>query len=232
MGISHIFSSFFAKSFVIDSEVAKFDIVPGTSISDTAKAALEYLEMNKKVRAVQFDFNQINVEVTRSLTVKDVCDFYSREVRRSYDEYCNTQEYLERKKEREEVAKLSQMKIDALMKSLPDVVKDEPQLILWMEKYCSLADNTCVNTYLDDVLFQLLKAGYAINDAVGLPKEEYADLHTSARYILGQIMDFLNRGNPPHQVAISFIQAYKLSAFQRPCLLCEQDVEHSNCASE
>lgn len=89
---------------------------------------------------------------------------------------------------------------DGLMASLEGLVHDEAALIDWLQDYAAVADaRGVVGTAYGFVAATPEGAGYAAGEARGLPREAYEDPRTLARWLVGQAIEHMSRGMPPHE---------------------------------
>ena len=100
-----------------------------------------------------------------------------------------------------------QRDVDALMLKLP-TVHGHADVLEWLAAFAIVADHTGVNKDYATVLDRLRMLAYEANANTG---NAYAgnDRDNVARYIVGQAMDYMQKGLPPHSVLIRFVAEWQ-----------------------
>lgn len=88
---------------------------------------------------------------------------------------------------------------DGLMAELPAAFTSDASTIDWLERYSDPGDDTRVTGRdFGRVADALERAGYRAGAACGLEKYAYEDPRILARWLIGQALDQLRSGMPPH----------------------------------
>lgn len=92
-----------------------------------------------------------------------------------------------------------QAKHDRLMATLPATFASDRAAIEWLEEYSDPADDTRVAGRDFACVVRVLEAsGYKVADALGLDQTAYQKPRILARYLVGQALDQMRGGMPPH----------------------------------
>jgi hypothetical protein len=78
----------------------------------------------------------------------------------------------------------------------------------WLDEYIALADDIGVNPHLKKVKSALEKAGYVNKEFTGKAFVR-DDKRIMGRYIVGQAINCMTNGMPPHPVLGRFAQEYR-----------------------
>jgi hypothetical protein len=79
--------------------------------------------------------------------------------------------------------------------------------INWIQEYADVADNINLNYRGKEVLKALTSAGFKTNEFAG-DKFVKGDKEVMGRYILGQVIDNLQSGMPPHPMVSHLAKHY------------------------
>lgn len=111
-------------------------------------------------------------------------------------------------KRRDEIIGRQQM-VDYLMQSARGGVLKTglDATIEWTEKFCEPSDDCGVSFDKSELYQMFYEAGYIENDFVGIEPSDF-DQNKMGRYIVGQVMNCLGRGMPPHPVCKWFCKQY------------------------
>ena len=159
--------------------------------------------------AVRFTFNGATVEVTGDQTSEEVRAAIETQWEAEAAAYRASPAGIKAAAAAEARLAHYQREHDALT-AMPIVSLGEAALVKWVGRYADAADHIGVrgrNTFA--VAEALEAAGYARNDACGLPEAEYEQPSVMARYIIGQAIDCLRRGMGPHPVTQKFVDEYR-----------------------
>lgn len=193
------------------------DVSAGKSISSAAKIASTYA--NYLLARVSFSFNGIDIVARPHSHYTTLTRFYNDEFDRRAEEYRNSDEYSERLAKRKVEVAEKQVKVDALILELPNIILDEAKMMDWAYSLADVADD--IEVKLDyAALSQVLQAGGWVANAktsTGMSeleeaalKEELQHNKTSmAQYIMGQVIACLDMGMPPHPITCKFVGDYR-----------------------
>lgn len=170
---------------------------PGEHLDDAIQTALALAAEHDL--PVRFTFNDAEATVTKDTRPVEVLASFDRQWSAQREAYKTSPEgRAAAERQTAEVAR-SQARHDALMGNLPVAVQDEALLVQWLADYAGPADdNRVLGHDYELVAAMLVSAGYARADAVGLPREEYENPAVLARWLIGQALDQLRGGMPPH----------------------------------
>lgn len=99
--------------------------------------------------------------------------------------------------------------IDSLLSQFDTVMYNEAELVKWIGRFAEF--NVYVDLHFDEAALavKLESAGYFENAEVGRsPDEIKSDKSMLARYLVGQAISNLRKGNPIQPVATVFTAAY------------------------
>lgn len=168
---------------------------------------------------IEFDFNGIPVKVSPFQDRWDVEQQWQSESKRRHEEYLNSDEYKAYLLERQAELKETQSKLDALLTELPSLVKDESLLMAWCGNFADIADDVGLVWSKSSTYDILSQAGW-VEDAECIPKyasDEEKKIRKAAlatfkpvfaRWVVGQVMNCLGMGMPPHPITRKFVDEY------------------------
>lgn len=183
----------------------KLDVMGGSHIS---KCIIEAIEIAKSTRKeVEFDFNGVNLKVTKDSSAELVAKWWDDEIDRQRQEYLASPAYKELCAKRESKRALDQAKIDELVDRLENGRMSEDALVAWVGEFAEINDDIGLNIHKDSVLKALTAAGYKRNECVG--DENVKTVKTIfAKWLIGQAIDNLENGMPIHPIASNFAKTY------------------------
>jgi hypothetical protein len=191
------------------NNVIKYETYPGCSIDKAAAAESLQLAKKNPDKQVIFDFNGITVIVTSWDTVDSIVERFSRLQQAFSTIYRESPAY--KRQQLAEQLRLAalQAKLDCLLTKLPLTKGKETALIAWLGKFAGIADNRNLVWSKEKVAEQLISFGYTANAFLNLPQEDYKCKGILAGYLLGQAIDHLNSGMPPHPMLSSWCEKYE-----------------------
>ena len=184
----------------------KYNPFAGTYIK---YACAEAIALAKKTnRIVETSFNGVKMRINKRHPLKHVLNQWDERLHASCRRYNESPAAKIAKEKRylEVVAK--QAKIDIAMGNLGDAIDDLDKLMEWLKPVVENADDSGVNFSTDVLLERLESAGYVKGEYVGNPPEWFNTRSRIGRYIIGQVLDCLHKGMPPHPMTSSFIDKY------------------------
>lgn len=189
------------------------DVHGGIGIDLIARESVDYLRSGYAAELqhdkVQFSFNGIPIVVTSADSVGDVCNRYSKACDDASTAYRKTDKYKREAAKQAERDDRDQATINELHKSMAKDFKTQADTIRWLAKFTEVADNNRIVSVVSAVLMALSDAGYKRNDCVGLDKAQYTNPDTMGRWIIGQAMECMSKGLPPHSILLKFAGEYK-----------------------
>lgn len=185
-----------------------YDPLAGTHIKDACGEAVS-IAIKKDAR-VTFSFNGVNLTASPDTSRSELERQFSSEMERVRKEWEASPECAVEKKKRNTDIERRQRETDHFMDGIERVVAT-----------CSLDDvMDCLRPFVQNAdhigvkfdkgkLANIFKgAGYKNNMHVGLPPEAFNARKIMGEYILGQVVNCLESGMPPHPVTLSFIEKY------------------------
>lgn len=159
---------------------------------------------------VGFNFNGVNVIATPKNSPEEVKKFWRAEMDREAEEYRNSPEGRRETTRRQKQLKNDQATVDNLVNTLSGYIQNGlDDVVLWCKRFAEVADNVHLKYDARNLAAVLEHAGYKQNDMLELPQEEYTKRDVFGRYIVGQAIDCMKMGMPPHQVCIRFAEKYE-----------------------
>lgn len=158
---------------------------------------------------VTFKFNDIEMTAGPGDDPALLSRFFSQESARRYEEYQRSPQGIAAAEERRCRLHQSQIRMDALMddmKATFDTGLDG--VVDWLSQYTPLADDNGVSARINIVHNALLAAGYINNEYTGDAFVK-GDKRIVGRYIVGQAINCMERGMPPHPMLVSFAEQYR-----------------------
>lgn len=185
-------------------------ILAGTSVDDAIDKAIT-LAKNKN-DSVSFDFNGIEVTVDKNSEHKTVYQKWNDAMNKAGENYLNSPEYKAEQIKRNQEIQHNQKVVDDCFNSLENVlnVGSLDMIITWIKLFSECADDIGVKCDYKKLYYIFLSRGYQANENTGLPQDKYKQKEIMGRYIIGQVMSFLEGNSPPHPVAVSFADKYFL----------------------
>ena len=85
------------------------------------------------------------------------------------------------------------------------------KIIDWLDEFTPLSDDIGVTSEFNpfDISNQLTRAGFNENEGVGEDPGWFNTRQRMGRYIIGQVINCLNKGMPPHPITTTFIEKYR-----------------------
>jgi hypothetical protein len=177
----------------------------GTSITTAcAEASALALATNKEV---PFDFNGVTVTAAPGKSVESLEKQWQSGMDERAAKWKASPECKKQEAAMQEAIARAQSNIDALMASMP-VCSDMDGVMEWCKNFATHADWIGIKYDKEIILNHLRNGGYVENDLVGQPPESFNNRKNMGRWIIGQVMECLSTGMPPHPVTVSFVEKY------------------------
>ncbi len=188
-------------------KTVSYDVPPGETIARACDTAVSIAKHGKC--SVKFDFNGIPVKATPTSTPRLLQDGWNEECNRRSDAYAASPEGKRAKAEMDAKIDAAQNECNRLSITLGTAVKGGVgSVIEWLNSYVKAADWIGVDSHRNSVTRTLLDAGYKDGEHVGKPPEWFNTKKRMGRYIIGQALNCMVSGMPPHPVTLSFIEKY------------------------
>lgn len=167
---------------------------------------------NQEMKCVVTTFNEIDLVAHPFTTTEQALEkYFTEEQQRRQEEYYASKEYKDKEVKRQKEIKEAQDIIDTYISNLNEVLesKDTEKVIDWLKVFTDPADRSGTYCNFSFVTKTFIDAGYKANAFVG----EGALLETHKEwmglYIIGQAIDCMQKGMPPHPIIYKFIEQYE-----------------------
>lgn len=201
----------------VSIETTKYRPGAGMHISTACKEAAALSK--KRNTPVEFEFNGITVTANPASSSDDLESEWTALSDQRRRDYEASPEYKAAQMKRSREVAARQVKVDLLIERLPLVARDENRLIRWVGEFAKIADDVGVILPIGTIATALTDAGYKANDNVigkdwsddraeSLRRSLSTDAHEMAKYIVGQVLECLRIGMPPHPVTEKFVGEY------------------------
>jgi len=181
----------------------------GTEISHACREAVD---MAKRSGVnVRFKFNDVELTATPDLQPDEVVAEWRRESNRISEEYRNSP--AGRAAAAARTAEIARLKTqsESLLMALSSILLSgsTDELMSWLKSFALVADDVSVNLDTAALAAKFEAAGFKENEGVGQNPEWFNTRPRMAGYIVGQVINCLKRGMPPHPVTVSFVEKYQ-----------------------
>ena len=181
----------------------------GTEISHACREAVN---MAKRSGAtVRFKFNDVELTATPNIKPDAVVAKWRRESNRLSEEYRNSPKGRAAAAARTaEIARLKTQS-ETLLMALSSILLSgsTDELMDWLKSFALVADDVSVKLDTAALAAKFEAAGFKENESVGQKPEWFNTRPRMAGYIVGQVINCLKRGMPPHPVTASFVEKYQ-----------------------
>jgi len=181
---------------------------PGEHISTACEEAKEIAKKNRK--PIRFDFNGVKIVATGKKSISSMLWEFDLVLGQHSQTYRRSRKYQEYKKKRDREVRQSQFMVDSLTNGLPGLIEEGLVGVVYfcaaLSKY---ADNVDVKTDFNRIVSVLEGAGYINNEHTGRPESDFSNAETMGRYIVGQAINCMKKGLPPHPITTEFEKTYK-----------------------
>lgn len=170
---------------------------PGEHISSAAATACDMA--SDTAATVYLEFNDVRVPVRPDHTPDDVVAIWQRGMDEAAEAYRTSPAGQKAAAEAEGRRIQAQADHDAAMATLPETFVDARAAISWLKTFGGPADHVGIlGADFDRVADVLERSGWSDGEASGRPEADYAEADLLGRWIIGQAINMLRRGNPPH----------------------------------
>lgn len=180
----------------------------GTSIVTACRQAVSKAVSSQAY--VRFDFNGIEMIATPQSNSDNLESEWSKKLEIRAETYRNSPEGRQAALDAEVRSNEAKYQTDICMSALPFVLRENSldSLMNWLRKFTEAADHVDAEYSTQEVIERLEGAGYARGYGVGNPEDWFNNRERMGRYIVGQSLDCLHNGMPPHQVLFRFVDEY------------------------
>lgn len=190
----------------------------GTTIEQAASDAVALAKTRK--RAVAFNFNGIKMVAppSRKTAANILANSFIRQSEKRAEDWRNSPEGLAYAAERAKELAERQAAVTSAIQALPEVlaIQSLGALIGWLTLFVEDANDTGIDWEaatgirgepLEWIVLQLIAAGYRENEYVGTDPELFTR-ERLGRWIVGQAINCLRLGLPPHPITQKFAKEY------------------------
>lgn len=185
-----------------------YETQPGQHIKNACEEAKNLaIKHNTKV---EFDFNGVTLYCNPDSDLAFVEECFNVALRENREKYLQSNEYKELQQKQAEELELHQDNIDCLMISFYHVVNHSnlDSIMTWLKQFTENADYIGV-TYDKEYIADFFESnGFKENEYVGEDKDFFKYKSNMAHYIIGQAINCLRIGMPPHPITLKFIDDY------------------------
>jgi len=173
-------------------------------------ACLEATKIATETRyPVEFQFNGIKLTALPDGDAAALRDEYWLKSHKAVKDYKASQKGQEAARKRDKEVAEKQERLDGDEETLYQVIAtcSESDLMDWL--YSFAQDDIAVKVNYPKIIELLTSGGYQANQHVGQPVEFFKDKSHMAQWIIGQAMDCMSKGMPPHPICLKFIEDYR-----------------------
>lgn len=158
---------------------------------------------------VHFKFNDVALIASPERSASQLSADYNEICRIRAEEYRNSPEGIAAAARRRYEILSKQQEVDALIRQLPTALKHGlDEAVKWIKDFTNLADDIAVKFDKAGLALSFRTYGYKTNEHVGEPKEWFNTRERIGRSLIGQVMNCLESGMPPHPRALHFCDKY------------------------
>lgn len=185
-----------------------FNPLCGTHIDSACQEAVA-LAISKN-REVAFKFNDVELSATKWSNPETIAKAYDAITERRRAEYWASPEGIASAKARKEAVEGKQRAVDGLLRELPTVLKTGKldKAMKWLQSFQPPSDDVDVKFNHTGIVSTFMMFGYAENENVGHPSEWFNTRERMGRYVIGQAINCLKHGMPPHGRTLHFCKEY------------------------
>lgn len=188
-------------------ENGKFTLDPwcGSRINHVCEIASQWTSLANK--GIEFNFNGILITATPGDSSDSLCQSYETQSEQRSKDYQESPAGKAAAEENRKDIFNKQLIIDRLVSKLPIVIDDEFAILKWA---CAVEHNSRIGVKCNyRALGEALGSRWPNNAHVGkTPEEINASPQITAEYIMGQVVNCLLMGTPPHPMVNHFYEQY------------------------
>lgn len=183
-----------------------YDPPCGSRIDDVARKCIGMAQDCRQ--PIHFSFNGIELVAKSGDNFHEISHRFKVECERKAEEYRNSPKGREQARKRALEVTRNQSKANELFDSLPSVEGNLDALLPWLVEFSEVADDVAIVVDFSVVAYRL-ERHWKENAHVGRPKEDFADRRVMGEYIVGQAINCLRKGMPPHPITETFVKQYQ-----------------------
>lgn len=167
------------------------------------------LELAKKGKCrVMFKFNDIKLEATPNKSLDTLKWKFNNILGQKSEAYRVSKKGQDSIKARKVQVSEKQEKIDFLIRDMGFAMFKMDVLMDWLYNFTEVADDIDVK-YNSAEIIKVLESKYVENAYVGDPPNSFNNKDKMGKYIIGQAINNLKSGMPPHSICMKFIEDYR-----------------------
>lgn len=184
-----------------------YEPLAGTHIRDASETARRMAV--KRRRPVRFRFNDVVLVATRKTSVDSLLWSFDLVMHQHRQAYRNSRRGREAAARRSRVLQSAQQVVDHLLNTLDASIQNGlSDTVLWLSRFSDVADDCDLRYSKEEIRQKLLGAGYIENQHVGCNQEDFDVREILGQYIVGQAINCLGHGLPPHPITSKFAAKY------------------------
>lgn len=216
-----------------DMQSVSYDPPAGESID---RACVIAVDMARKHDApIVFTFNGVEMTAYKNSRPRDLMVEWEAKLDKQAEDYRNSPEGIAENARREEEVKIKQKRISELLGNIGPLLdsmteeeilkafltrlnealvenseENSPDALMdWLYAFAEIADDCRVYFNTQELAAKLESSGFIESEYVGNKPEWFNTKDRMARYIIGQTLNCLKMGMPPHPITMSFIEQYR-----------------------
>ena len=182
----------------------------GTRIEHACAEAERLATLHKE--PVTFKFNGIELTANPDCDPDKLVEAFFETIESDRQRWEQSAEGKAEIEKRETEVKRKQGSIDGLLAELDSVLAVKHNgldgVMQWLNEFTPPSDDIRVKFDKAALAKKFLDAGFKENEHVGRPPAAFDNRPVMAEYIVGQVINMLNHGMPPHPVTSSFVEKY------------------------
>lgn len=181
----------------------------GTHIEHACKEATALAI--KAGHVIPFKFNDIALTASPQTSWKKLAEKFHSDCEKRRTEYEQSPEGIEAAENRKSEIAIKQQTVSNLIATLPTTLKEGSldDVIDWLKRFTNPSDDIGVRFDKQKVSEIFEFHGYMENEGVGEKPDWFNTRERMGRYIIGQAINCLKSGMPPHGITLSFIEKYE-----------------------
>ena len=185
------------------------DALPGDHISTVIKEMVDAVQKGTRYQKAVSQFNEVRIVATERDTVESVEKQFERKIKANKKAYRRSTARNRQKRKEKETVKQLQGEGKALIQKLKTVDKTNYESLLsWLTAFQPYSDRFGLKIPKYEVLQTLKQHGYQADENT---EENYnsEDKGNTARYLIGQCVDGLEKHRAIHPVLVNFHKEWK-----------------------
>jgi hypothetical protein len=184
----------------------RYHVSGGTHISGACAKACSMARREKAM--VRFDFNDTQLFATPKKSPVTIEWEFEQATDRARSKWLNSEACKRQMAERALQLVHMNAEMAALLIGLPKALASMDSTMHWLNDYARLADDVGVSHDGERVSKALIEAGYQPGAHVGRSPNFFSTRKVMGEYIIGQALNCMAMGMPPHPITQSFCEKY------------------------